>query len=63
MATALEVAKIAWHILMSVFSVAAITVFVLVVKGKLKLPEGPLPRRWQVAFIILAVLMLAGTFI
>ena len=62
-ATALEVARFASDLLMWVFSVAAITVFVLVVKGKLTLPEGPPPRRWRVAFVILALLLLAGVFV
>ncbi len=60
MATFLEVASIAWHVLMWVCSIAAITVFVLTMEGKLTLPKGPPPGRWKVLFGVLAVLLLAG---
>ena len=63
MATALEAARIVSDLLVLVISVAAITVLVLVVKGKLTLPDGPPPRRWQVAAVILAVLLLGGVFL
>ena len=63
MGMALEVATIAWHTLMWGFSVAAITAFVLVACGKLKVPAGRPPRRWQVAAVILATLLLAGIFL
>lgn len=49
MQAALEVASVAWHGLMWVFSIAAITVFVLTVTGKLTLPERLPSRRWKVA--------------
>ena len=59
----LETAYVAWHTLLLVCVVAGITVLGLVVCGKLKLPDGPPPRRWQVAFGILATLLLAGTLL
>ena len=58
----LEMAYLAWYTLVGLVVVASITVLGLVVSGKLKPPERP-PRRWQVAFGMLAVLLLAGLFL
>ena len=63
MATALEVADVVLDTLMWAFSVLAITVFVLVAKGKIKLPKDPPPRRWKIALGVLAAVLLAGVLL
>ena len=58
----LEAVHVAGDVLMWAITVASLTVVVLTVKGKIKLPEK-LPWGWRVAMCVIGVVLIANVLL